>query len=366
MKLTSLKLLDFRNYEMAQWEPGSQINVLYGQNASGKTNLLESISLLVEAKSFKGAREEEFISFSKDQARIYGKFLQEGYEDGYELEFSRGKSKILTINEEVFKMKEYTRRRVLVSFSPIDLNMIKYGPMERRKYLDLIMCHFDSIYEYELGIYRKLLLERNRLLKSFHDATLLDIYDREIAKVGAKIIVLRLKNIKLFHEYAKRHYEKISQKDHFNITYLSTVPLRNDQEEIEQVYFNSLKNSYSRDVEKKFTTIGPHRDDLDFKINHRSARLYASQGEQRSIVLSLKLAERDFIKDLYGYEPILLLDDVFSELDEKRRDYFLQSLGKSQVFLTTTQAHREVFNQYDTLFFQISRGRIEKSKENIK
>lgn len=358
MKIKSLRLLNFRNYERVCLESTDQLNILYGKNASGKTNLLEAISLLVEAKSFKGAREEEMISFSTNQSHLFGVFSEGGYEDEYEINLTRGKSKLLKINQELMKPKQYTRRRVLVSFSPVDLNMIKYGPVERRKYLDGIMSHFDSIYDYEMNVYRKLLMERNHLLKSSHDMSLFDIYDREIAKVGAKIIILRLKNIKLFHEYATKHYRQLSPKDQLSMTYLSTIPLADQQHEIEKIYLNHLKRTYSRDVEKRFTTIGPHRDDIDFKINQNSSKLYASQGEQRSVVLALKLAERDFIKDLYGYDPILIFDDVFSELDEKRREYFLNSLENSQVFLTTTEAHHEEWSQKNIKYFHISHGNI--------
>ena len=204
--------------------------------------------------------------------------------------------------------------------------------------------------------YRKLLFERNKLLKSCKDKNLLDVYDREIVKNGTKIIIMRLKTIKKLNEIAKKHYKNISGDD-LNITYLSTVPILTEERELTENYLKLLKSSLSKDIEKKYTTIGPHRDDLDFKINKYSSKSYGSQGEQRSIVLSLKLSEADLIKELYKTNPILLLDDVFSEIDSNRSRYLLYSLKNLQTFITTTETSN-FLKSIDANFYRINAGKI--------
>lgn len=244
----------------------------------------------------------------------------------------------------------------MVLFNPEDLNIIKYSPKERRKFLDDLLSNIDLNYDFYMYKYRRLLFERNKLLKMNMDRNLLDVYDREIVRNGTKIIIMRLKTIKKLNEIAKKHYKNLSGDD-LNITYLSTVPVFVDEEELMENYLRILKESLPKDLEKRYTTIGPHRDDLDFKINKFSSKSYGSQGEQRSIVLSLKLAEADLIRDLYKTKPLLLLDDVFSEIDSKRSRYLLHSLKDLQTFITTTEAD-EFLKSVDANFYRVSQGRI--------
>lgn len=358
MKVQALKLCCFRNYKLLDFEPGENLNLFYGKNASGKTNLLEAIYLLTEGKSFKGAADRELITFGEEKSRMEGRFDHFSYEDDYSIQLSRNKTKSFYRNQEIIPSKEFRRNRFAIIFSPVDLNMIKYSPGERRRYLDQLMSHMDPMYDHEMGIYRKLLLERNRLLKSKPNPSLLEIYNREMARVGSKLIIMRLKNIKVLNEFGKRHYKNLSSGDELSMTYLSTISLKGLENRVEEVYLNFLRNAYERDLERRFTTVGPHRDDLDFKINGKSSKLYGSQGEQRSIVLALKLAERDLIKDLYGDDPILLLDDVFSELDDKRSQYLLSSLKGIQTFMTATEIPKIHLKDGEVQYFQINHGEI--------
>lgn len=310
----------------------------------------------VKSKSFKNAKDSELIKIGENGSSVITRYLNKDYKDDYRVEIFQNENKKFYINEEKVSGQNYRKSRFAVIFSPEDLNMIKYSPGNRRNFLDEILLNVEPSYDYYNQRYKKILFERNKLLKIKMDKNLLDIYNREIAKVGTKIIIMRLRTIKKLNEFAKYHYKNISGDD-LNITYLSTVPIVLDEEKLKENYLNLLEKSLDEDLEKKYTTIGPHRDDLDFKINRLSSKLYGSQGEQRSIVLSLKLSETDLIKSLYNEYPILLLDDVFSEMDFNRRRYFIYSLKNIQTFITTTEVNKYLQN-IDAEFFQIRDGRI--------
>ncbi|WP_394274053.1 DNA replication/repair protein RecF [Peptoniphilus lacydonensis] len=356
MKLKYLRLFNFRNYKSLDFIPGENINVLYGLNASGKTNLLESIYMSIRANSFRNQKDRDLINIGENSSSIITRYNIENFKDDYRVEISNFENKKLFINDEKVNTKEYRKSRFVVLFSPEDLNMIKYSPKDRRKFLDDLLSNIDLNYDFYMYRYRKLLFERNKLLKSCKDKNLLDVYDREIVKNGTKIIIMRLKTIKKLNEIAKKHYKNISGDD-LNITYLSTVPILTEERELTENYLKLLKSSLSKDIEKKYTTIGPHRDDLDFKINKYSSKSYGSQGEQRSIVLSLKLSEADLIKELYKTNPILLLDDVFSEIDSNRSRYLLYSLKNLQTFITTTETSN-FLKSIDANFYRINAGKI--------
>ena len=336
--------------------PGENINVLYGLNASGKTNLLESIYMSIRANSFRSSKDLNLINIDENSSSIISRYITDNYKDDYRIEISKFENKKVFINDEKVNTKDYRKSRFVVLFNPEDLNIIKYSPKERRKFLDDLLSNIDLNYDFYMYKYRRLLFERNKLLKMNMDKNLLDVYDREIVKNGTKIIIMRLRVIKKLNEIAKKHYKRLSGDD-LNITYLSTVPIFVDEKELMENYLKILKESISKDLEKRYTSVGPHRDDLDFKINTFSSKSYASQGEQRSVVLSLKLAEADLIKDLYKTKPLLLLDDVFSEIDSNRSRYLLHSLKDLQTFITTTEAD-EFLKSVDANFYRISEGKI--------
>jgi len=356
MKLKYLRLFNFRNYKSLDFIPYDKINILHGLNASGKTNLIESIYMSVRGNSFRNSKDRELINVYEINSSIISRYENENYKDDYRVEISNANNKKLFINDEKVNTKEYRKSRFVVLFDPSDLNMIKYSPKDRRRFLDDLMSNIDLNYDFYMYKYRRLLFERNKLLKINMDKNLLDVYDREIAKNGTKIIIMRLKTIKKLNEFANKHYN-IMSNDNLNITYLSTVPVVLNEKELMDNYLNLLKSSIPKDIEKRYTTIGPHRDDLDFKINKLSSKSYGSQGEQRSIVLSLKLSEADLIKNLYGIRPLLLLDDVFSEIDKDRSKYFLDSLKDLQTFITTTELD-ENLKKIDANFYKINKGEI--------
>lgn len=310
----------------------------------------------IKATSFKNARDKEIINIYENSSSIISRYTNKDYKDDFRVEIFKNENKKFYINEEKVSGKDYRKSRFCVIFSPNDLNMIKYSPGNRRRFLDDMLSNVEPSYDFYYQRYRKILFERNKLLKIKMDENLLNIYNNEIANVGTKIIIMRLRAIKKLNEFAKYHYKNISGDD-LNITYLSTVPIVLDEEELRSSYLKLLQRTFVVDMEKRYTTIGPHRDDLDFKINKLSSKVYGSQGEQRSIVLSLKLSETDLIKSLYNEYPILLLDDVFSEMDFNRRRYFLYSLKNTQTFITTTEINKYLQN-IDAEFFQINNGKI--------
>ena len=356
MWIQNLKLNKFRNYLSQNIEFNENINIFLGDNAQGKTNLLESIYYLANAKSFKSFRDKDLIMFNEKEMSLDGIIRKNESFKNVHISVNENKKDIFVNEIKYDKNKDLKSLFKLVLFTPEDLNIIKYSPKERRKFLDDLLSNIDLNYDFYMYKYMRLLFERNKLLKMNMDRNLLDVYDREIVKNGTKIIIMRLKTIKKLNEIAKKHYKNLSGDD-LNITYLSTVPVFVDEEVLMENYLKILKGSLPKDLEKRYTTIGPHRDDLDFKINKFSSKSYGSQGEQRSIVLSLKLSEADLIRDLYKTKPLLLLDDVFSEIDSKRSRYLLHSLKELQTFITTTEAD-EFLKSVDANFYRVSQGRI--------
>lgn len=363
MKLLNLKLSDFRNYSYTEFVPDRNINVIVGKNAIGKTNLLEAVYILTCGKSFRTNKESELINLDSTESILKGEVESFGYEDELKIELnSLGKSKYF-INEEEMSLRNYRRDMASVLFSPIDLNMVKLSPQERRKYIDNLISKIDPIYEYNLNKYRKILNERNKLLKNIKDKSLIEIYDFQLSEYGVKILRTRLNIIKILEEFAEKHFRKLSSGQDFKITYLSTVKLSADEDEMKKMFYSQLQSKISKDIELKYTTIGPHRDDIDFKIDNLSVKSFGSQGEVRSTVLSLTLAEMDLIKKVLKSEPILLLDDVFSELDKNRALYFTDSIKDFQTFITSTDLNIDNFKNLESSFFEIKESKLIKKTD---
>lgn len=352
MNLSFIRLYNFRNYKSLELNPYSKINIIYGKNASGKSNLLEAIYLNCKSYSFKNARDIEMINFEKDSASVLGIYENDNYFDEYRVEIEKNSLKRFFLNDKKISSKYFRQGRYIVFFSPTDLNIIKNSPNERRRFIDDSLSNINPYYDFYMTKYKKILFERNKLFKISTNKSLFEIYDRELSKIGSKIIIMRLKAIKSLNILANIHYENLSKNDLLKTTYLSTIPLSSDEEEIKRNFYKFLKLNLEEDFQRKNTGIGPHRDDIDFKINQKSAKVYASQGEQRSVILSLKLAECDLITKTFNNKPILLLDDVFSELDEKRSEYLLNSIKNIQTFITTND-FKNYFNNVDINFFNI-------------
>ena len=363
MLVKSIRLKNFRNYKEALFKDFEKINVFIGKNAQGKTNFIEALFFLIRAKSFKNAKDTELISFNEDFCEVEGIISLKNVENSFKIQISRYDGKKYFLNDKEVILKNYKKAISPVVFKPDDLYIVKNSPQDRRKYIDDILISIDSIYAYNLSSYKKILFERNKILKDYNkNLKLLDIYDIQLAKYGSKILIDRLKFLKNLEEFSKKYYKDLS-KDDFKILYLSTIPPKKSLEDTVDMYIKILKTVRNRDLDLKITTIGPHRDDIDFKINDRSVKTYGSQGEIRSVVLSLKLGELKLLTLKNNINPILLLDDVFSELDSERRNYLFNSIRDIQTFITSTSAENLKFNE--AKYYLIENGTYKEKKWQI-
>lgn len=363
MLVKSIRLKNFRNYKEALFKDFEKINVFIGKNAQGKTNFIEALFFLIRAKSFKNAKDTELISFNEDFCEVEGIISLKNVENSFKIQISRYDGKKYFLNDKEVILKNYKKAISPVVFKPDDLYIVKNSPQDRRKYIDDILISIDSIYAYNLSSYKKILFERNKILKDYNkNLKLLDIYDIQLAKYGSKILIDRLKFLKNLEEFSKKYYKDLS-KDDFKILYLSTIPPKKSLEDTVDMYIKILKTVRNRDLDLKITTIGPHRDDIDFKINDRSVKTYGSQGEIRSVVLSLKLGELKLLTLKNNINPILLLDDVFSELDSERRNYLFNSIKDIQTFITSTSAENLKFNE--AKYYLIENGTYKEIKWQI-
>ena len=341
MKINSVKLNNFRNISSMELHATDGVNVIYGENAQGKTNILEAIWLFTGCKSFRGSKDAEFIKFNEEISKINLDFSDNVRNKKSEIIIGNKKKNVSLNGVSLRSSSELIGSFYAVIFSPSHLSLIKDGPSGRRRFLDTALCQLKPSYAEHLAGYRRALLQRNALLKDLHLSPqlydILDSWDDQLARYSASVILERLKYIEILSQYSKQIYAGISEnKESFSVTYS-----RNDITDI-NISVNDLynlereriKNARKEDVLYKTTTIGPHRDDLDIFINNVSARSFGSQGQQRSCALALKLGESEIIKKITGETPVALLDDVMSELDEKRQDYVLNHINDRQVFLT--------------------------------
>ncbi|MBE6799799.1 MAG: DNA replication/repair protein RecF [Ruminococcaceae bacterium] len=339
MTINSVKIKNFRNIAELSFTADNGVNVIYGENAQGKTNILESIWLFTGCKSFRGAKDNELIKFGEDFAKINLDFSDNIREKKSEIIIADKKKNASLNGVSLRSTAELIGSFYAVIFSPVHLSLIKDGPAARRKFLDTALCQLKPSYAEHLAGYKRALIQRNALLKDLHLNSelydMLDTWDDQLARYSACVIKERLQYIDLLSDYSKSIYSGISEnKENFSVFYSKNI---NKELSVKDIYLNEieiLKNSRKEDIFSKTTTVGPHRDDLEILINNVSARSYGSQGQQRSCALALKLGESEIIKKVTGETPVALLDDVMSELDEKRQDYVLNHINDRQVFLT--------------------------------
>ena len=330
MRIKSLKIENFRNIKDIQIFPSDEMNVIYGENAQGKTNIIEGIWLFTGAKSFRGAKDEELKRFSCEKARLKIEFEAEKIEKSAQIEIND--KRIACLNEKPLKSVSHLAGKFnAIIFSPTDLKLLSDGPKVRRKFLDMAICQLYPTYIEILRGYTKAVTQRNKILKDFKNNSsvlpLLDVFENEIALSGEKIIKYRLRYIEILKEFIPEIYKGISNgRENLEIEYISSNKSEN--------LLTELKNSRKEDIFTYKTSVGPHRDDLEFKINGISAKNFGSQGQKRSVALSLKLAEAEILKKTTGEYPICLLDDIMSELDPKRQNFILNHIKEMQTFLS--------------------------------
>ncbi|MBQ3600713.1 MAG: DNA replication/repair protein RecF [Lachnospiraceae bacterium] len=334
MYIKSIELQNFRNYESLSMEFHPEKNILYGDNAQGKTNILEALYYCGMTKSHKGSKEKEIIKINENESHIRMIIEKNGIERRIDMHLKKNKGKGVAIDGiSVRKSSEVFGLTNIVFFSPEDLGIIKHGPSERRRFVDMELCQLDKIYFYDLGKYNQIINQRNNLLKQIgHQQNLidtLDIWDTQLLEYGSRIIERRRKHIEQLNQIIMPIHEKLSGgRERLILEYEQNVTCEN--------FKSKLLQNRDRDLFQKITTVGPHRDDIRFCIDDVDIRKYGSQGQQRTSALSLKLAEIELIKKSVGDNPILLLDDVLSELDRNRQNYLLDSIQDIQTIITCT------------------------------
>lgn len=338
MKINNIKLENYRNISSMYIE-FDDINIIWGENAQGKTNLIEAIYLFTGAKSFRGVRDKELIQFEKDSAKLNIKFFSNNREQNAQIEIKdKRKATLNGINKK--SCNDFSDEIKAIVFSPIHLSMIKDGPSERRNFVDSALCQLKSNYRNVLKEYNKALKQRNHIIKNIEKYgnnvdSFLDIWDAGLVKYGAKIIYQRMMYINALKPYVKEIFNGISNgKENIDLVYSSFCDYQCDINFIENALEKKLSEHRQIDIKAGTTLCGPHRDDIKILINDVDVRSFGSQGQQRSCVLALKLAEARLLKEMTNIEPIALLDDVMSELDEKRQDYILNHIKNLQVFIT--------------------------------
>ena len=337
MKINSIHLEDFRNFESFDSD-FEDVNIIWGENAQGKTNLIEAIYLFTGAKSFRGARDKELIRFGCDKSRLKIDFVSSDREQNAEIEIKNNRRvKLNGINKKSAAALGEEIKAVI--FSPVHLSMVKEGPRVRRRFVDGALCQLKANYRTLLKEYSRALDQRNSLLKDLYKHPELDgmlyIWNQNLARTGAKIIYQRLKYLEALMPYVESIFSGISSnREKIELKYIGAAEYEADLQSIEKKLLSAFNESYSADIMNSTTSKGPHRDDIEILINGKSARIYGSQGQQRSCVLALKLAEASLLEEMTGIKPVALLDDVMSELDEKRQDYILNHIKGLQIFIT--------------------------------
>ncbi|MBO4846215.1 MAG: DNA replication/repair protein RecF [Lachnospiraceae bacterium] len=364
MIIKSLELSDYRNYESLLLNLDKGTNILYGDNAQGKTNILEAIYMSATTKSHKLSKDKEIIRFGKQEAHIRTIIEKDDIETRIDMHLRSSKSKGIAIDGvKIKKAAELLGLTKIVFFSPEDLSIIKNGPAERRRFIDIELCQLDSFYLYNLNNYNKIVNQRNNLLKNlFVNPELKDtlsIWDKQLISYGSKIIERRKQFIYQLNEIIYSIHKNLSgDKEELRLIYEPNSDIDRYEEE--------LMNSHDKDIRLKMTTIGPHRDDISFNVKSESTngieidiRKYGSQGQQRTAALSLKLSEIELVKKITKDTPILLLDDVLSELDSNRQNFLLNSIGNIQTIITCTGLDEFVNNRFEiNKTFRVTNGSI--------
>ena len=329
-----IELHKFRNYDTLSLSLHDKINILYGDNAQGKTNILEAIYLCGTTKSHKGSKDREIIQIGQNEAHIRMHIEKNQIPHRIDMHLKKNKAKGVAIDGiPIKKSSELFGLVHLVFFSPEDLSMIKNGPSERRRFLDLELCQLNKLYVHHLSNYNKVLNQRNNLLKQIGlKRELLDtieIWDNKLLEYGEQLILFRKQFVEELNELLPAIHNKLSGGN--ELLHIHYEP------NVEQNSFSfRLKEARERDLVTKMTNYGPHRDDISFYVSESDLKKYGSQGQQRTAALSLKLAEIALVREKIKETPILLLDDVLSELDRKRQTQLLDSIENLQTIITCT------------------------------
>jgi len=343
MYIKNLVLKNFRNYNFIDINFNKNLNIFIGDNGQGKTNVLESIFLSSFGQSFRTRKDKDLINFKSDATYVKLEIEKENFDVEIEIKIKDNLKKEIKVNgNNLFKRSDLFGNFNVVIFSPEDLKLIKEGPSERRKFIDREISNIKKSYCNNLIEYHRILNQRNSLLKSSRYKKSLidtiDIWNQKLTEVGTKIILEKKKfTDKLNYESNRLHLNFTENKENINIKYLSNIKINEfEYDKIYREFINRLEKNLKGDIEKGFTSVGPHRDDIDITINGREAKIFGSQGQQRTAALSIKLSQINIIYEEIGEYPVLLLDDVMSELDIKRQNDLIKYLINIQTIITLT------------------------------
>ncbi len=352
MIVLNLECKNFRNLEEVNIFPCENMNVICGENAQGKTNLIEAIWLFTGAKSFRNSKDNIFLKFGSQKAVCSLNFKSEGIEQNAKIEFTDKRTAFFG-EKKLKSASQLAGKFNAVVFSPVDLNLVSGGPSERRKFLDLSIGQIYPSFINILKSYIRAVTQRNKIIKDYkYDSTvsvMLDVFEEEIATSGRKIIEFRKRYIEILNEFLPNIYDGISSGKEI----LETSYICKSGENL----FEELKNSRKEDMYSGVTSVGPHRDDVDFKINSLTVKSFGSQGQKRSVALAVKLAEAEVIRKKTGECPIILLDDVMSELDKQRQNFVLNHIEGMQSFLTCCD-ESNIENLQSGKIFRIRNGGV--------
>lgn len=364
LKVRKIGFKNFRNLQDAVITPCEGVNVICGDNAQGKTNMVEALWFFCGGHSFRTAKDSEVIRWNEDFARLDLVFWGQEREQNASIRFQTGKKTAVINGVEKGSPSALIEKFCAVVFSPEHLNLIKRGPGERRRFIDSAICREKLQNAVILSKYNRMLQQRNSLLKDIyrkpHLEDTLEIWDAQLVSYGAQLIKKRLDYVAQLSERAAVYHSGISRgKEELSLRYVSTVDMEESDtaENIKEKFAEKCRQNKKADISAGVTLCGPHRDDIEILINGKNAKAYASQGQQRSAVLSLKLAEAAVLKERMGEEPVILLDDVLSELDNSRQNFLLNELRDSQVFITCCEkSNKEQLREGKV--FTVSKGVI--------
>ena len=354
MIIESIELKNYRNYDKLHMDFSHGTNILYGDNAQGKTNILEAIYVCATTKSHRGSKDKENIQFDRDESHIKLNVRKRDVPYRIDMHLKKNRAKGVAVNGvPIKKASELFGIVNVVFFSPEDLNLIKNGPAERRRFIDLELCQLNKLYVHSLVQYNKIVTQRNKLLKDImfrpdYEETL-DIWDMQLVQYGREVIRCREAFVSQLNDLIGTIHRQLSgEKESLHICYEPNVTA--------DMFEDTLRKSRPSDLKQRTTSTGPHRDDLSFIINDIDIRRFGSQGQQRTAALSLKLAEIELVKKIVNDYPILLLDDVLSELDGSRQNHLLSGINHIQTMITCTGLEDFVNNRFriDKIFKVVS------------
>jgi len=358
MLIKSIELSDYRNYTSLQLDFDKGTNILFGDNAQGKTNILEAIYVAATTKSHKGSHDSDIVRFGCDEAHIRTYLEKDNLETRVDMHLRKSKSKGIAIDgQKIKKAADLMGLCNVVFFSPEDLNIIKNGPAYRRRFVDMELCQLDSFYLYNLNNYNKIVNQRNQLLKDLYFnpqlRETLPIWDDQLVSYGNKIIERRRLFVEQLNDIIYNIHKKLSgDREEIKIIYEPDID--------EDNFLKKLGENQARDIKSKMTSVGPHRDDFGFIVGDVDIRKFGSQGQQRTAALSLKLSEIEIVKNINNDAPILLLDDVLSELDSNRQRFLLDSIGDIQTIITCTGLDEFVNHRFEiNKVFKVTNGVVE-------